>query len=103
MKMSTSYRQRAGHQAQVPGRIAEYFQAHHPDVEEHPVITAEYRTGRGWRPQVYRKRVSLSWLRKLKSEGVTAVQVTAGGFSPDFQIDEIIRYANRPLLGGRLI
>lgn len=90
------------HRAQVPGLIEDYFKRCHADVTEHPIITGHYRDGR-WRRQNYSKRVSGAWLRKLKAEGVTAVQVTAGGYSPEFQIDEVLRYANRKLLGGRLI
>jgi hypothetical protein len=89
--------------AQVPGLIAEYFTRTHPDVTEHPRITQEYAPGSGWQPQRHRKRVSLSWLLKLRTQGVTAVQVTAGGYSPDFTIAEVARYARRPLLGGRVI
>jgi hypothetical protein len=93
----------SSHRAQVPGLIAEYFTRSHPDVTEHPVITSVFAPGTGWKRQGYRKRVSLSWLRKLQAEGATAVQVTAGGYSPDFTISEVARYARRPLLGGRVI
>lgn len=91
------------HQAQVPGLIADYFSRIHPDVTEHPVITAHWTPGKGWRRQTYRKRVSVSWLRKLKAEGVTDIQVSAGGYTPDFSIAEILKHANRKLLGGRAI
>jgi hypothetical protein len=91
------------HAAQVPSLIAEYFAAYHPGVSDHPVITQQFTPGRGWARQDFRKRASVSWLRKLKAEGVTSVQVSAGGYSPDFTVDEVIRHASRPLLGGRVI
>lgn len=94
---------RTNHSAQVPGLIAGYFAAHHPATGDHPVITQEFTPGRGWVRQRYRKRVSVAWLRKLRSQGVTAVQVSAGGYNPDFQVDEVIRFASRPLPGGQVI
>lgn len=94
---------RTSHRAQVPALIAGYFAAHHPGVSDHPVITQEFTPGRGWVRQGFRKRVSVSWLRKLKAEGVTSIQVSAGGYSADFTVDEIIRHASRPLAGGRAI
>lgn len=92
-----------GYRAQVPGFVAEYFGAKPEGMTEHPVIAQQYWPALGWRRTAMRKRVSLSWLRKLKAQGVTAVQLACGGYQADFSIDEIIRYARRPLLGGTLI
>jgi hypothetical protein len=91
------------HHAQVPGLIAEYFKRCHHGLSQHPVITQTWTPGIGWKRQTFRKRVTCSWLRKLKGEGVTAVQVSADGYLPDFTIDAVLRHANRKLFGGRLI
>jgi hypothetical protein len=92
------------HQAQVPARIAEYFGCGTlPGAAEHPVIGQIFRPEVGWRRYTFRKRVSLSWLRKLRAQGVTSVAIDYHGRRADFTIDEVVRYANRPLLGGRLI
>lgn len=89
------------HQAQVPGLIADYFGEAARD--EHPVIAEQFTPGKGWKRSPIRKRVSVSWLRKIKREGVTSVAVTCAGRRADFTIAEVIRHAERPLLGGRVI
>lgn len=92
------------HQAHVPGAIAAYFGSGTlPPYDEHPLIGQTFRPGVGWRRYTFRKRVSTSWLRKLRAEGVTSVAIDYKGRRADFTIDEVLRHANRPLLGGRLI
>lgn len=90
------------YQAQVPGLVKEYFGVE-PTRQEHPVIAQSFCPGKGWRRYTFNKRVSISWLRKMKTEGATAVALRCGARTADFTIDEIVRYAQRPLLGGRII
>lgn len=95
----------ASYQAQVPGLIEEYFSAKPFGMTEHPRIVQEFAPGAGWKSGgfIRGKRVSCSWLRKLKKQGVTAVSLACGGYQADFTIAEILRHAQRPLLGGSLI
>lgn len=97
----------ASHQAQVPAYVRAYFGDGCTQRDTHPVITSVFRSGPGWTTTGYRKRVSASWLRRLKREGVTAVVLTSGGRSADFGVEEILAYsaklARQPLLGGSLI
>lgn len=72
------------HSAQIPTSAALYFHG------DHPVITGEFHPSRGWRSQSFRKRVSASWLRKLRKEGVTHVALTSEGRSADFSIAELL-------------
>lgn len=88
-------------QAQVPGLVADYFGDSARD--EHPVITQAFTPGKGWVRYPIRKRVSVSWLRKLQGESVTAVQIECGGRKADFEIAQVVRHAQRPLFGGRVI
>jgi hypothetical protein len=85
------------HQAQVPSVAAAYFAAVGVDTGQpgnHPVIKAEFTPGHGWKAASYRKRISGAWARKLASEGVTSVQLSAGGHCPDFRIAELTRRGN---------
>lgn len=92
------------HQSQVPAKIAEYFGCGTlPPYDEHPTIAQVFAPGRGWKTYSGTKRVSFSWIRKLRREGVTSIAIRYHGRVADFTVDEIIRYANRPLLGGSLI
>lgn len=97
-------------QTQVPAKIAEYFGiSTSPAYADFPVIAQTFRPvapGRrnaGWKRYAGTKRVSVSWVRKLKAQGVTAIAVAYNGRTADFSVDEIIKYAERPLLGGRVI
>lgn len=91
-------------QAQVPALVAEYFGCGTlPPYAEHPLIGQVFRPEVGWRRYTFRKRVSLTWLRKLRAQGATSVAIDYHGRRADFTIAEIIRYANRPLFGGSLI
>jgi hypothetical protein len=57
-----------------------------------PIITAEFRPGRGWVRTSFKKRVSRAWLRKLRAEGVTHVALTAReGRTADFAVAELLR------------
>lgn len=88
-------------QAQVPGLVADYFGA--AARAEHPVIAGVFTPGKGWKRPPANHRVSMSWLRKLRGEGVTSVALDCGGRTADFTIAEVVRHAARPLLGGRVI
>jgi hypothetical protein len=91
--MSTS------HQAQVPPAARRYFKTISVPTDsykDHPVITAEFPRRRqdgavGWARQTYRKRISASWARKLRADGVTHVELAAGGHTADFRIEELVR------------
>ncbi len=80
------------HQATVPARIAAYFGIdQHPPYREFPTIDATWVPGRGWRSYPFTKRVSTSWFRKLRAEGVVSVQVCYGDRHADFDIREVAR------------
>lgn len=78
--------------------LAQYFDG------ETPIITEEFAPGKGWHRTNYNKRVSRSWLRKLKGEGITVVGLTVKGRSTaDFSVAELLKVDRRPLLGGNVI
>lgn len=98
------------HQSQVPALIAEYFKiSTSPAYREFPLIAQTFRPSipgarqSGWKRVQGNKRVSLSAVRALRASGVSAIAVSLDGRTADFSCAEIIRYAQRPLLGGRLI
>lgn len=74
----------SGRQSQVPQVIADYFKRYmiggeHAvlDSEAHPVIYQTFTPGKGWTRYPGRKRVSCSWVRKLRREGVTCIAVVS--------------------------
>lgn len=91
----------AKHQSAVPRLIEDYFRRWVPgyaetvDTRSHPLIVQTFVPGVGWRNYPGRKRVSLSWLRKLRQEeGVTVVAVRsdlAPSRVADFAINDVIR------------
>lgn len=90
-------------QAQVPPPVKRYF-AH----DEHPIIIQEFTPGKGWVRTNFKKRVSRSWVRKLKAQGVTAVALNGKDKNgqevvADFTVKEILKEDKTPLLGGNLI
>jgi hypothetical protein len=95
----------SSHQAKVPPVATEYFAQYEADQDarEHPIIGQVFYPERGWRRQVFKKRVSRSWLLKLRSDGATAVMLSAYGHDVDFTIAELTKVDRRPLLGGALI
>lgn len=81
---------RPNHHAQVPPRAAAYFNRLGVDLgENHPLIRQEFTPGKGWRPTGFTKRVSASWISKLRTRGVTHVQLTAAGHNADFRCAEL--------------
>ncbi len=97
------------HQAQIPALVRDYFRAAGigDNLVQHHLVASTFTPDQGWKTTNYRKRVSASWLRKLRSEGVTAVGVRCGARVADFGIDEILSHqravSRRPLLGGSVI
>ncbi len=94
------------HQAQVPTRVREYFGD--ATSTEHPRVASVFVPGKGWRSsRSYHKRVTCSWLRKLRAEGVTGVVLSCGGREADFTVAEILsrqaQVNRQPLLGGTVI
>jgi hypothetical protein len=83
-------------QAQWPKVVWDYFHEH----ASHPIIAQVYKPGVGWKRYSGIKHVSITWLRKLKSQGYTHVALTQrkarGVNTPpartaDFSIAEIIK------------
>lgn len=85
--------------AQVPAAVADYFgldaQTHHPIVREH------FTPGQGWRKAPWNKRVSVSYLRDLRRQGVTHVSLGlfSAGRAADFSVAELLR-SPRPKTAG---
>lgn len=85
--------------ARVPALVYDYFvtarcyegvEGIFRILESHPIVVSTFGTGRGWTTTNYRKRVSCSWLRKLKTQGVTHVGLGVGSRVADFGINEIL-------------
>lgn len=90
----------AGYQSRVPRVVATYLATHplreqlaaeaHPRAP-HPIVRQVFRPGVGWRRYPTRKRVSCSWARGVRAEGVTAVRLAVGPVCADFRIEELAR------------
>lgn len=86
------------HQATVPPAVYRYFtqtgtppMCQLPDgspvaVIEHPIVAEVFYPGRGWVRAEFTKRVSSSWLRKLRRDGAAAVALRCGSRLADFTI-----------------
>ena len=79
--------------SRVPAVVADYFDG--IGAGQYPVITQVFTPGVGWKRPGLRKRVTISWVRKLRAEGVTQVALSAGGRTADFGVAEIIRGGRR--------
>lgn len=80
------------HQAQVPVVVEDYYRSRGVNtVYSHPLIRQVFRDGSGWRFHPTRKRISTSWVRKLRADGVTSIQTEAGGVIADFTVAEVLR------------
>lgn len=95
------------HTSTVPPVAARYFG---PAADlEWPIVAQEFHPDRGWRTNVggdpilvegrvvghvvgqqHRKRITMSWARKLRASGVTAVALLCGGRLADFTVGEIL-------------
>ena len=59
-----------------------------------PVIAQVYSRERGWVLYPFRKRVSRSWLTKLRAEGITFVGLEFPGQptrTADFSVEELLK------------
>lgn len=75
--------------AQVPRVVADYFGPH----GQHPIIVEAFTPSRGWWLYGFRKCISRSWARKLRTEGIEAVLLLEpqSGRRADFTIQELLR------------
>jgi hypothetical protein len=85
----------------TPALIAEHF-----GTDTAPVLVQSFVPRQGW--QEHNRRQSLTWdaVRNLRRRGVTAVAVaipSAPNQVADFTITELVKHADRPLFGGRVI
>jgi hypothetical protein len=71
------------HQSSTSPTVAAYFGGDH-----HPTIAQTFHPDRGWRRSPGRKRISRSWARQLRREGVTGLQRTDGVRHADFRTQE---------------
>ena len=57
-----------------------------------PVVRQEFHAEKGWAPAAWNKRVSRSYARKLRAEGITHVglEILPGRIA-DFRIEELTR------------
>lgn len=82
----------ASHSSTIPFPVAQYF----GEGSSHPVIHSTFTPGKGWTLYPMRKRITPSWGRKMKAEGITAVALTAqtptGERTADFRIAEVARF-----------
>jgi hypothetical protein len=84
---------------QIAGQIRGYFGS---DAEG-AVVDSEFTPGFGWVSARQPIPATIETLRKLRRTGTTAVAVRLGDRVADFDVDEVLKYADRPLLGGRLV
>lgn len=78
-------------QAQVPTKVAKYFGPDSKTRQGHPIITQVFTPGKGWKRTGFNKKVSVSWLKKLRREdGVTSVSLTCNGRTADFTVRELV-------------
>ena len=72
-------------------RLADYFGAE-TFATRGPIVAQTFTPADGWVTwSRYRKTVTLSWVRKLRAQGVTHVQLVAGGRCADFTVAELLR------------
>lgn len=90
---------------QTAGKITEYFGREAIEASPHaqPTITKAFLVGKGWItvgpiPATFHAVEILGTVK-----GTDAVMVSFDGRDVDFTIQEIKAYAERPLLGGRVI
>ena len=79
------------HSSKVHPKIAAYFGIEErPHSDQHPTVWQVFSPQHGWRNETWRKRVSLTYLRTLRREGVVAVAIRAAdGRLADFAISEV--------------
>ncbi len=76
--------------------VAAYF----GDSGAIPIVESEFTSSGGWRRAAGRKRISASYARKLRTDGVTAVALTHKNQVADFLLVELMasRTAPAPVL-----
>jgi|GEM_PF-2558224 len=77
------------HSAQQPAAVDAYFGAA-TTYHDHAIVAATFTPSEGWVRYPIRKRISPSWARQAKKDGVTAVAVTRHERTADFQINELL-------------
>jgi hypothetical protein len=77
---------------------AEWTVPDHTQRYRIPVLREVFLAGTGWRRLDGKQRVSLSKVRALKREGVTAIGVEISpGRVADFRVDELLRRPRQPM------
>ena len=88
--------QSTSHSIKLIPVVAAYAATHEGIAE--PVVVQHFIPARGWKRHGWRKRISLSYARSLKNEGVTTVGLDMGnGRIADFRIDELLRTYRPPI------
>lgn len=80
----------ANYRAKVPPYAERYFMSFGHGMPMHPVITQAFDPRRGWQQYPIRKRVSATWLRKMRQDGFTAVRLVMESHASDFSISELL-------------
>jgi hypothetical protein len=79
-----------GHSTKAIACVESYVREHGGEITV-PVITQHFTPGAGWKRHGWRKRISLSYARRLKREGVTSVGLEiAPGRVAAFRIAELL-------------
>lgn len=88
---------------QIAAKIAEYFGVDPDTADPQPVITGIYRPRYGWTALNATAEVAtVDAVRRQRAKGAVSIEVAFGDRVADFTPSEVIGYAERPLLGGRL-
>ncbi|TDC59554.1 hypothetical protein E1258_17640 [Micromonospora sp. KC207] len=72
-----------------PPAVSRYFMPDGKATAEPVTIAEEFTPGKGWLRPKWRKSITQTYARKLRHQGVTAVQLEYGGRRADFQITEL--------------
>jgi hypothetical protein len=96
----------SNYQSTVPQAAASYFTSvlpHNYDFTTdrdwpqvagyhyHPTIAQVFRPGRGWTDYPGTKRISPSWARKLRAQGITHISLRVNNRVADFDIKELVK------------
>jgi hypothetical protein len=74
-----------------PIPVVERFVRDHGRETITPVVSQHFKPSDGWRLHGWRKRISISYARRLRREGVTCVGLeVAPGRIADFRIEELL-------------
>jgi hypothetical protein len=79
--------------AQVPTKVRDYLVATTAEYQpgDHPTIAQTFRPDCGWKRYPMQKRITRSWARKLRAEGVTHLALAYRGRMIDFCIEDVTR------------